>query len=80
MSLPGGTHQKELRVDLTPGMTAYDLTEAARRAWGALFSGLLFICQLLNSKIPARANPCQGLIHIPSADLELPLRDLLCWG
>jgi hypothetical protein len=47
MSLPGGTHQMELRVDLTPGMTAYDLVEAARRAWGALSSSLSLQSMLL---------------------------------
>ena len=36
MSLPGGTHQKEIRVDLVAGMTVNDLAERARIAWGAL--------------------------------------------
>ena len=44
MSLPGGTRQKELRVDLAPSMTAYDLAEAARRAWGALRSSPIGLC------------------------------------
>jgi len=41
MSLPGGTHQNETRVDLTPEMTVQDLAEQARVAWGVHTSTLL---------------------------------------
>ncbi len=67
MSLPGGTHQMEIRVDLAPSMTVQDLAEQARVAWGAH----PFIT------LQATRHPCPYLTHCRMALMLLSANERL---
>ena len=75
MSLPGGTHQHEIRVDMTPGMTVHELAEQARVAWGEHFHAATGSVKPCASSVPhvlwssadcACSQPVRSMCHIAS--------------